>query len=102
MPHNPRSAARSSNDSPGNKKPNNNQEMAEQIVWTQSAQVEFYTWDSFGRVIKEVYIRTAERFLISFFVLWLVFTFSVFNFPFYQRLAGHGHASHTLLSVCDL
>lgn len=35
-------------------------------VWTQPAQEERFTWDSSRRLIKELYIRTAERFLISF------------------------------------
>lgn len=36
------------------------------VVWTQPAQEERFTWDSSRRLIRELYIRTAERFLISF------------------------------------
>lgn len=38
-------------------------------------------------------------FFVSF--LFLLFLF-VFHFSLFQRRGGHGHASHTLLSVCDL
>lgn len=71
------------------------------IVWTRPAQEERFSWGSSRRLIKELYIRTAERFLISFDFFGLVFTFSVFvfNFPLYQRLGGRGHA-HTRCSVC--
>lgn len=56
---------------------------------------------------REVFIRTAERFLICFFVRFFFFFFFflflfVFNFSLFQRRGGHGHASHTLLGVCDL
>lgn len=52
------------------------------MVWTQPAQEERFPWASSRRLIKELYIRTAERFLISFDFFWVSLHFLCVCFSF--------------------